>query len=98
MRPELRTVPEDLWVRVASRRADTEGRAIRFESGRVSGRPAKHAVQNLLAGLAPRATCAAEASLRQSVTQGRAVLQRVLQGRITFTPQVRATSFRPYTL
>jgi hypothetical protein len=57
VRPELRIVTEDLWVRVASRRADTEGRAIRFEGGRISGRPPKYAVQNLLAGLATCGVC-----------------------------------------
>ncbi len=53
----LRIIPEDLWKRVASRRADTEGKALRFESGRISGRPPKHAVQNLLAGLATCGVC-----------------------------------------
>jgi hypothetical protein len=53
----LRIIPEDLWKRVASRRADTEGKAIRFASGRISGRPPKTAVQNLLAGLATCGVC-----------------------------------------
>ena len=39
VREDLRIVPEDLWVRVASRRADTAGKAVRFDSGRLSGRP-----------------------------------------------------------
>jgi len=55
--PELRIVPEDLWTRVASRRADTEGKTLRFESGRISGRPPKHATKNLLAGLATCGVC-----------------------------------------
>jgi site-specific DNA recombinase len=56
-REELRIIPEDLWKRVASRRADTEGRTLRFESGRISGRPPKHATKNLLAGLAACGVC-----------------------------------------
>jgi hypothetical protein len=53
----LRIVPEDLWRRVASRRSDVEGRTVRFESGRLSGGPPKHATPNLLAGLATCALC-----------------------------------------
>jgi hypothetical protein len=56
-REDLRIVPEDLWKRVASRRADTEGRTVRFERGRISGRPPKHTVVNLLAGLATCGLC-----------------------------------------
>jgi site-specific DNA recombinase len=37
----LRIVPEDLWHRVQARRQETEGRAARFASGRLSGRPPK---------------------------------------------------------
>ena len=40
-----------------SARADTEGKALRFQSGRISGRPPKHAIQNLLAGLASCGVC-----------------------------------------
>jgi hypothetical protein len=36
--------------------------------------------------------------LGQSVTQGRAVLQRVLQGRITFTRRYGLRVFGPYAL
>jgi site-specific DNA recombinase len=54
---QLRIIPEDLWNRVASRRRDTEGRALRFQSGRLSGRPPKHATQNLLAGIATCGLC-----------------------------------------
>jgi len=53
----LRIVDEPLWLRVAARRKDTEGRAARFASGRLSGRPPKTATQNLLAGLATCALC-----------------------------------------
>ena len=53
----LRIVSEDLWKRVASRRQDTEGRAVRFDSGRICGGPPKRATQNLLAGLATCALC-----------------------------------------
>jgi DNA invertase Pin-like site-specific DNA recombinase len=53
----LRIVPEDLWVRVASRRADGEKRTLRFASGRLSGRPPKTPSQNLLAGLATCGVC-----------------------------------------
>ncbi len=43
---------DELWRRVQSRRRDAEGNALRFTSGRISGRPPKYPVQNLLAGLA----------------------------------------------
>lgn len=53
----LRIVSDELWQRVASRRRDVEGRAVRFSSGRLSGRPPKHATRNLLAGLATCGVC-----------------------------------------
>ena len=53
----LRIIDEQLWKRVASRRRVTEGKALRFEGGRLSGRPPKHGSQNLLAGLATCALC-----------------------------------------
>ncbi len=53
----LQIVSDDLWERVAARRRDTEGKALRFQSGRLSGRPPKHATKNLLAGLATCALC-----------------------------------------
>jgi hypothetical protein len=53
----LRIIPDSLWKRVASRRKDTEGKTIRFSSGRMSGRPPKTPVQNLLAGLATCGAC-----------------------------------------
>ena len=56
-RPDLRVVSDELWHRVRSRRADVEGRAVRFDSGRLSGRPPKHAIKNLLAGLGSCGTC-----------------------------------------
>jgi hypothetical protein len=46
----LRIIDEDLWKRVQSRRDETEKRAVRFESGYLSGRPPKNEVVNLLAG------------------------------------------------
>jgi hypothetical protein len=55
--PELRIIPEELWNRVASRRAETAGKTVRFASGRLSGRPRKDAVGNLLAGLATCSMC-----------------------------------------
>jgi site-specific DNA recombinase len=48
----LRIIDEPLWQRVSSRRRETEGKAVRFASGRISGRPPTHATINLLAGLA----------------------------------------------
>jgi len=42
---------------VASRRADTVGKTLRFTDGRLSGRPPKHGASNLLAGLATCASC-----------------------------------------
>lgn len=53
----LRIVSEDLWKRVTSHRQALEGRAVRFESGRLSGRPRKDEVKNLLAGLITCAVC-----------------------------------------
>jgi site-specific DNA recombinase len=53
----LRIVTEELWKRVESRRNATEGKTLRFSDGRMSGRPPKHAPQNLLAGLATCGVC-----------------------------------------
>jgi site-specific DNA recombinase len=53
----LRIIEEPLWQRVAARRQETEAKAVRFASGRISGRPPKHATVNLLAGLATCAIC-----------------------------------------
>jgi site-specific DNA recombinase len=53
----LRIIDEPLWRRVAARRREAEGRALRFAGGRMSGRPPKYAVQNLLAGLATCGVC-----------------------------------------
>jgi hypothetical protein len=53
----LRIIDEPLWRRVEARRKETEGKAVRFESGRLSGRPPRHATVNLLAGLATCAVC-----------------------------------------
>ena len=54
---DLQIVSEDLWTRVRSRRADTETRTLRFDSGRISGRPPRTHVRNLLAGLATCGVC-----------------------------------------
>ena len=53
----LRIVSDGLWDRVRSRCADTDGRTLRFESGRLSGRPPRSDVKNLLAGLARCGVC-----------------------------------------
>ena len=53
----LRIISDDLWARVRSRRADTEGRMLRFGSGRISGWPPIGEVRNLLAGLATCGVC-----------------------------------------
>ncbi len=53
----LRIIDESIWRRVQSRRREAEGRALRFAGGRMSGRPPKYAVQNLLAGLATCGVC-----------------------------------------
>ena len=50
--PELRIIEEPLWQRVQARRKENEGRTLRFEDGRLIGRPTNTATQNLLAGLA----------------------------------------------
>jgi site-specific DNA recombinase len=65
-REDLRIISDELWARVASRRKDVEGRAIRFESGRLSGRPPKHATKNLLAGLAACGVCGGGMLVEQS--------------------------------
>ena len=54
---DLQIVSDDLWTRVRSRRADTENRTLRFDSGRISGRPPRTHVRNLLAGLATCGVC-----------------------------------------
>ena len=54
---DLRIVPDALWNRVAKRRADVEGNASRFSSGRLCGGTPKHESRNLLAGLATCALC-----------------------------------------
>ena len=41
---DLRIIDEDLWNRVQSRRRAAESKAVRLESGRLSGRPPRHAV------------------------------------------------------
>ena len=62
----LRIIDEDLWKRVQSRRNETETRAVRFESGYLSGRPPKHAAVNLLAGLATCGACGGGIIVEQS--------------------------------
>lgn len=57
VREDLRIVPQDLWNRVQARRRDVEGRAVRFDSGRLSGRPPKDAVPNLLVGISTCGVC-----------------------------------------
>jgi site-specific DNA recombinase len=54
---ELRIVDEALWRRVSAHRSEIEDRAVRFGSGRLSGRPPKDAAKNLLAGLATCGVC-----------------------------------------
>ena len=63
---DLRIIDEALWQRVASRRQEVEGRMVRFESGRISGRPPKHATKNLLAGLATCGVCGGGLVVEQS--------------------------------
>ena len=52
-----RIVSADLWARVAARRVEVEGKAARFSSGRITGRPPKDTPKNLLAGLATCGIC-----------------------------------------
>jgi hypothetical protein len=54
---DVQNVSDDLWTRVVARRRETERQAVRFASGRLSGRPPKHGAKNLLAGLATCAVC-----------------------------------------
>lgn len=54
---DLRIISDDLWQRVRARRKETESRALRFDGGRMSGRPPQHAIKNLLAGLATCGLC-----------------------------------------
>lgn len=67
----LRIIDEALWKRVAERRGDTEGKALRFSSGRISGRPPKHAALNLLAGLATCGLCGGGLIVERGTTRGR---------------------------
>ncbi len=53
----LKIVSDDLWNRVRSRCADTAGRTLRFDSGRLSGRPPRGDVKNLLSGSATCGVC-----------------------------------------
>ena len=53
----LRIVPEELWQRVASIRQEYESQTLRFFDGRLAGRPPKHGVTNLLAGLSTCGIC-----------------------------------------
>jgi recombinase-like zinc beta ribbon protein len=62
----LRIIDEDLWKRVQSRRDETEKRAVRFESGHLSGRPPKNEVINLLAGIATCGECGGGIIVEQS--------------------------------
>ena len=62
----LRIVDEAHWRRVQARRQETAGRALRFASGRITGRPPKHATKNLLAGLATCARCGGGLVVEQS--------------------------------
>ncbi len=75
--PHLRIVSEELWNRVASRRADIEGRAVRFGSGRISGRPPKNAVKNLLAGLATCGLCGGGLIVETSARKGHRVAEYI---------------------
>ena len=56
-REDLRIVPEQLWRCVAARMSANGERAVRFASGRLTGRPRKDDVKNLLAGLATCGEC-----------------------------------------
>jgi DNA invertase Pin-like site-specific DNA recombinase len=53
----LRIVSEDLWRQVQARRSEVATKALRFSSGRLSGRPPKHEIKNLLAGMASCSLC-----------------------------------------
>jgi site-specific DNA recombinase len=55
--PHLRIIAEPLWKRVAARRQEVERSVLRFDSGRMHGRPPKHDTQNLLVGLATCGEC-----------------------------------------
>jgi site-specific DNA recombinase len=68
--PALRIIADDLWARVASRRSDTAGKTLRFNDGRLSGRPPKHASSNLLAGLATCGTCGGSLVVETSGRKG----------------------------
>jgi site-specific DNA recombinase len=62
----LRIVSADLWKRVVGRRREVEGRVVRFEGGRICGRPRKDAEKNLLAGLATCGVCGGGLVVEQS--------------------------------
>ena len=54
---DLEIVSPELWDRVAARRKEVDGHALRFEGGRMSGRPPKGEARNLLAGLGQCGVC-----------------------------------------
>jgi site-specific DNA recombinase len=70
-------ISEELWARVRARRRDVVGKAARFSSGRLSGRPPKTPTQNLLAGLATCARCGSGLIVETSPRKGRRVSEYV---------------------
>jgi site-specific DNA recombinase len=57
VREDLRIVSDALWASVSARRGEVAANALRFQDGRLCGRPPKGAEVNLLAGLAACGVC-----------------------------------------
>jgi DNA invertase Pin-like site-specific DNA recombinase len=73
----LRIVSDSLWFRVAARRREVEGKALRFASGRISGRPPKYATRNLLAGIASCGVCGGGLVVETAPRKGHRVAEYV---------------------
>ncbi len=76
-REDLRIVPEELWRRVAARMSANGERAVRFANGRLTGRPRKDDVKNLLAGLATCGECGGNLVVETSHRKGGRVAEYV---------------------
>jgi hypothetical protein len=79
--PTLRIISDDLWTRVQARLEQTEGHAMRFAGGRLAGRPPKHGIVNLLAGLATCGVCGGSLVVETSARKGKRVAEYVCHSR-----------------
>lgn len=75
--PHCRIISDDLWERVQQRLMEVAGRAVRFSSGRLTGRPPKREVRNMLAGLAQCGVCGSGLVVETSARKGSRVAEYV---------------------